>query len=149
MKLSNLYNPLMKWLLRSPLHFVVSSMYMIVTFTGRKSGKTYSTPVEYFNDGGDILFMTTRSRLWWRNLRDGAAVTLRVAGKDVRGTSQTVTGDPAVYANALDLYVQKFPKRKNMLPRMLGMRLEADGSFNAEDISRVAGETVIVRITPG
>ena len=47
MKWSKLYNPLMKWLLRSPLHGVVSKMYLLVTFTGRKSGTVYSTPVEY------------------------------------------------------------------------------------------------------
>ncbi len=38
------YNPIMMWLLRSPLHGMLSSSTMIITYTGRKSGKMFSTP---------------------------------------------------------------------------------------------------------
>ena len=75
MKWSKLYNPLMLWLLRSPLHGVVSSMYMVVNFTGRKSGKAYSTPVEYWQDGDTLMFFTTRSRVWLALELGGARAT--------------------------------------------------------------------------
>ena len=38
-------NRAMKFMLRSPLHSIVDKKILLVTFTGRKSGKTYTTPV--------------------------------------------------------------------------------------------------------
>ena len=36
----------MKLVLRSPVHKMVSKTVLLITFTGRKSGKTYTTPVD-------------------------------------------------------------------------------------------------------
>lgn len=52
-------NPFMKWLLRSPFHGAVSRMYLLITFTGRKSGKTYTTPVQYAQDGNTLYIITS------------------------------------------------------------------------------------------
>ena len=40
----------MKFILRSPLHGMVSKYLTLITFTGRKSGKNYTTPVSYSQD---------------------------------------------------------------------------------------------------
>ena len=50
-------NKLPLFLLRSPLHGVMSKRVLLVTFTGRKSGKAYTTPVSYMREG-DIVFFT-------------------------------------------------------------------------------------------
>jgi len=52
------YNPIMKWILGSPLHRVVSKSTMLVTFTGRKSGKQYTIPVNYVREG-DVFYVTS------------------------------------------------------------------------------------------
>ena len=59
--------------LRSPLHRVMSGKYLLLSFTGRKSGRRYTTPLAYLAKGDDLL-MTTDSP-WWRNLRRGRAGT--------------------------------------------------------------------------
>jgi len=41
-------NPLMRALLRSPLHGLLSGMLMLLSYTGRKSGKVYTIPIGYF-----------------------------------------------------------------------------------------------------
>ena len=58
--------------LRSPLHRAMSDKYLLLTFTGRKSGKRHTTPVAYLKEG-ETLLMTADSP-WWKNLRrrDGA-----------------------------------------------------------------------------
>jgi hypothetical protein len=142
MQWSKLYNPLVLGLLRSPLHRMGSGMFMVVTFIGRKSGKTYSTPVEYFYDADDVLFFTQQDRVWWRNLQDGAHITVRIQGQDRAGTSQTSSGDRAVFAPALDAYLRKFPGRA----RYFGVR-EEDGVLNRDDITAAAEKHVTVRIT--
>lgn len=145
MKWSKLYNPPMKWLLRSPLHGIVSSMYMVVTFTGRKSGQTYSTPVEYFTVDGTLTFLTASEHQWWRNLRDGAAVTVQVRGKALAGISQTSIGDPSVYEAALRGYLKRYPGRA----KYFNVRQESDGTYNAEDLAREAARTVVVSVLTG
>lgn len=82
-----LVNSMTKALLKSPLHGILSGGVMLITFTGRKSGKTYTTPVEYQRDGDTVIFFTQKERVWWKNLRGGAPVTLRLRGKDLTGTA--------------------------------------------------------------
>jgi hypothetical protein len=67
------YNSMMKWILRSPLHGLISKSTMLITYTGHKSGKLYTIPVNYVRDE-DVLSVTSyRHRTWWRNLRGGTA----------------------------------------------------------------------------
>ena len=40
-------NPAIKLILRSPLHGLMSKRLLLITFTGRKSGKQFTTPLGY------------------------------------------------------------------------------------------------------
>ena len=86
---SKLVNTFPTIIMRSPLHAVVSSKYTIIEFTGRKSGKTYRTPVAYVQDGDQVL-LSTDSR-WYRNLAGGAPVRLLLRGRTVAGRARPVT----------------------------------------------------------
>ena len=87
-------NKMMMWLLRSPLHGTVSKKMMLMTVTGRKSGKKYTFPVSYIREGGGMICMSNRvGRTWWKNLRGGADVTLRLRGKAVAGYATVVEDD--------------------------------------------------------
>jgi hypothetical protein len=69
-----LTNPLIKMLLRSPLHGGLSKRLMVLSFTGRKSGQRYSTPVGYLQDGNRILVFT--HSVWRNNFQQPAPVTM-------------------------------------------------------------------------
>lgn len=64
-------NDFMAWVLRSPLHGMLSNGMMLITITGRKTGKTYTTPVGYYVEGETLWVITSRERKWWRNLQGG------------------------------------------------------------------------------
>jgi hypothetical protein len=72
-------NPVIRRLLRSPFHRLLSGQLMLLEYTGRVSGRTYAIPIGYFTwDGGGVLSVSgTR---WWKNLRDGRRVSLLVRG---------------------------------------------------------------------
>ena len=78
--LNGVANPTMKLLLRSPLHRMASGSTMLITVTGRKTGARYTTPVNYVRDGSTLTVFSWRQRTWWRNLRGGAPVALRLRG---------------------------------------------------------------------
>jgi deazaflavin-dependent oxidoreductase (nitroreductase family) len=97
---NKLNNPFMKALLRSPLHGVVSRSFMVITFTGRKSGREYSTPVQYALRGNMVYLVTSQGYTWWKNLRGGADVCVHVRGRSLRGHAVTAT-DPQIIDSLL------------------------------------------------
>ncbi len=90
--LLRLWNPLMRRLIDSPLHWPLSRWFAVLAWTGRKTGRRYSTPVSYVRDGR-TAYVTTGDR-WWRNLTGGARVAMRSAGRWQEGTAVPLT-DPA------------------------------------------------------
>ena len=94
------YNPLMRWLLRSPIHWLVSKDILLIIFTGRKTGRTYSTPINYSRHGEVIQLISNRNRAWWHNLAGGAPVSLWLRGKLVPATADIVEarGDAMIQA---------------------------------------------------
>lgn len=99
------YNPIITSILRSPLHGLVSGMYMLITFTGKKTGKAYTTPVQYRQQGVLLKLVTRRSRTWWKNLRGGAPVTLYLHGRDLKGLAEVLDLEgPALAAEIQAIY---------------------------------------------
>jgi deazaflavin-dependent oxidoreductase (nitroreductase family) len=133
------YNALMSAVLRSPLHAMLGDT-MLLTVTGRKSGKRYTMPVSFYREG-DVLWVTSgRERTWWRNLRGGACVTMHLHGRDMEGSAEVVTDADAVAGQVAE-YVARVP----MVARSLGVRME-HSIPNADDARRLAKDKVFVKI---
>ncbi len=95
-QLNKLGNPLVKWVLCSPFHAILSSHLIVISFKGRTTGKPYSIPVEYKRADGTILLSTSQDRRWWRNLCTGDVIKVRLQGKDLYGNVETFTDKPTV-----------------------------------------------------
>jgi len=87
------YNGLVRWLLQSPLHGFMSRSTALVTVTGRRSGKAYTVPASYARQGDTLWIVTRREKTWWRNLSQGAAVRLQLAGQPVAGFAEVLLVD--------------------------------------------------------
>lgn len=124
-QLQKLYNPLMKWLLRSPFHFFVSASFMLITVTGRKTGKQYTTPVMYRRRDNEIVVVTSAKYTWWKNLQGGATVTVRVKGRNLAGQAK---GDqsPAAAETAIKFLYPRMAesKYKPMLPGLVAVTIQ-------------------------
>lgn len=136
------FNPLIKWLLRSPLHFFASKNTMLMTYTGRKSGRQYTTPMNYLRIGEAYYTISSRDRVWWRSLRGGAAVVLRLQGRDVPAQAEAIE-DPAQLIELLKQYLEYAPQ----FARYLGVQLDPAGQPESDDLARLADERVLVRCT--
>ena|SRR5437764_34581 len=142
MNWQKLYNPIVMWLLRSPLHSLVDKNTMLITVTGRKTGKSYTFPVSYIRDGETLLVNSQRNRTWWKNLRDGAPVTIFLQGHvwSARGETFTNTG---MAAKILLMILQ----RMLTYQRLLHVKLDVSGQpENPEALQRLAQGYVIVRL---
>ena len=80
-------NRLVRGVLRSPLHRLASGRLALITLTGRRSGRSYTIPVGYSQDGDRVTIEVgwPERKVWWRNLRDGAEVGLRLRGVERSG----------------------------------------------------------------
>src|SRR5688500_17220547 len=81
--LFRMINPLIKAILRSPMHGLVSKSLLVLTFQGRQTGKVYSMPVGYHRIGDELVVFTNTHRPWYHNFEDGANAMLRLRGRDV------------------------------------------------------------------
>jgi deazaflavin-dependent oxidoreductase (nitroreductase family) len=99
-------------ILRSPLHRVMSRSTMLLTFTGRRTGRSYTIPVVFYQDG-DKLLVTTDSG-WWHNLAAGAEVVVRLSGRDERGLA-VAEPDPERVLVVLQEMVRRYPGRYRRL----------------------------------
>ncbi|MCA9914759.1 MAG: nitroreductase family deazaflavin-dependent oxidoreductase [Anaerolineae bacterium] len=130
-----LQNPMMKWLLGSPLHFFTSGMFMLISFTGRKSGKTYMTPVQYKQDGNTLYVITSAEYTWWKNLRGGADVKLRLRGKDISAWAET-SSDPETIAAVVEKFYPSLSEeaRANFVSGKVALmlRLQENGKFASQ-----------------
>jgi deazaflavin-dependent oxidoreductase (nitroreductase family) len=133
-------NDFMTWVLRSPFHGMLSKGMMLITVTGRKTGRTYTTPVGYYEEGGYLWVITSRERTWWRNLQGGADVKLLLKRKPVDGFAETELDCKAVETRMHE-YVKQIPQAA----KPMKIRVE-NGAANAEDIARTAKDRLFVRI---
>jgi hypothetical protein len=78
----------MRVLLRLPFPTPLSGRLMLISFTGRKTGKVYHQPVSYVRQGDTLL--TPGGGKWKWNLRDGRPVRIRLRGRDVRARPELV-----------------------------------------------------------
>ena len=96
-------NPIMRVFLRRGIG---SKTLMTLRFTGRKTGKVYEFPVGYMQRGQTVYVYSPFS--WWRNLRDGAPVTVVIKGQALTGRAD-VTTDTDEIAKGLDAYLRHNP----------------------------------------
>ena len=130
----------MEAVLRSPLHGLLSKNFMLVTYTGRKSGKSYSLPVNYYRMADSLLVTSLRSRTWWRSLRNGAPVTLILQGKPTSAIGEAVEAEDQVTA-ALDEFFCLYPT----MTRFFEVRMTGDQRPEPEDLAAAARSHLIVR----
>ena len=137
-------NPCMGLLLRSPLHGLVSRNLMLITFRGRVTGRSYTTPVRYMRVGAKIRWFTSRDAKWWPNLKHDPTVMLRLAGRDVLCSARVIDDDPATVRNLLASYLTRFPG--DAVYHEVG--LAKDGSPLPEDLDRAASHSLVVEAEP-
>lgn len=136
------YNRLFASILCSRAHFLLSNNFLLITLRGRKSGRLISTPVNYVNArGGNFYIISKRERRWWRNLCDGAQVTLRLRGQERSGVGSVCVDELAVQNDLLHL-IQRVPKTA----KKFHIGWTENGEPNFADVARFAKQHVIVRV---
>ncbi|MBA2633579.1 MAG: nitroreductase family deazaflavin-dependent oxidoreductase [Chloroflexi bacterium] len=100
-----LWNPVMKRLLASRFHWPWSRWFLLISWTGRKTGRDYQTPVSYVRHDHDLLITTGDA--WWRYLVGGAEVRVWFGGRRQRATAEPVLDEEESLALHARMFVDQ------------------------------------------
>jgi hypothetical protein len=121
---NRLVNPLVRLLLRSPLHPLLDGLLVTLSYQGRKTGRWHSLPAcTSATAKTSISSGQPHRKVWWRNLRHSTPVRLRLRGRDLTGTA-TASSHPEAVAAGLRRYLARYPKAA----KPLGVWWDADGT---------------------
>ena len=143
MNLWFLINPVVAFLARSPLHFLISHQVLVIQFKGRKSEKQYLVPVSYHEHESSYTCVTLRSNIWWRNLKEVSHTkiwlkgTLKNAQIDLEFNNDQIvesTLRDLVTNNRVDAYFAK-------------IKLNKDGSPDSDDLIQAGKIHTVLKFT--
>ena len=83
-----LTNRIVTTILRSPWHKMRSDQLLLLTFTGRKSGKEFTTPMRYVQEGKTLRLIIVYP--WWKNLVEETTVRVLLRGQMRTGTAEVL-----------------------------------------------------------
>jgi F420H(2)-dependent quinone reductase len=136
-------NPVMRGLLRSPLHGITSHNIGIVHFTGRKSGRRLNTPLSYTREGNIVRLLSNQSTRWWLNFRgEGVKVEMEIARKRHAGIATLLEGDSDALREGVRGFIRALPRDA----KVYGLELDSNGEVVEESLAAIAEQLILVEI---
>jgi deazaflavin-dependent oxidoreductase (nitroreductase family) len=136
-------NPVIRTVLRSPLHGLVSGNIAILHFTGRKSGRALSTPLSYTRDGDVVRLLSSQNTRWWLNFRGADAnVEIQMAGQRHSGTAHLLEGDSEELRKSVTRFLTQLPRDA----KVYGIKLDRNKQPIPESLAEKAPELILVEI---
>lgn len=140
-KFRSIGNWFMLRLLRSPIHGLVSGSMAAITVRGARSGRWYHVPVNYQRQADTIWVTSYKYRTWWKNLRGGAQVKIRIQGIEFEGQA-VVHETPGEVGEGLRTYFHLAPQ----MARYFSVKLDEKGEPDPSDMQRIIPGRVVVEI---
>lgn len=126
--LSRVGTPIVTWVLSGKSHSLMSRQLLLVRFTGRKTGRSYTTPVSYVRDGNELLI--PGGGKWWKNLA-GGPVSVRF-----KGSWMSVSPEVITESRGISEVLGRMMVRSPAVPIFTGIGRGPDGQPNPGDLER-------------
>ena len=141
--LFKIINIIVGLLLRSPVHGFWSKSLLVIGFRGRKTGRSYKTPVRYIETGDFIQCFTSKSGRWWRNVAATDQVTLLVRGVESIYHAQLIIDDSVRIGEALRSCLARYPQDAVYHD----IAVDSDGRPNNDDFESALPNVVLIELT--
>jgi deazaflavin-dependent oxidoreductase (nitroreductase family) len=132
------FNNIPRAVLRSPLHGLMDGRFILLGFSGRKSGRAYRVPVAYVEHEGALL--VGAGAPWVKNLADGRPITVWYRGRKREATPEFVR-DRAEFARLANVILKVNPVWGRFNQLALGPDGTVDPNLLDQALSR--GTTLI------
>jgi len=137
-------NPLVAWVLRSPLHPVLDRVLLMLRVTGRRTGRQYWIPVGYQRDGDTITVLVSKAprKQWWRNYREPGPADVLLHGRTLHGRAHVLPTESPAFQEAIERTFRRVPG----LGRQFGIRYDRRTGLTPTQCRTVAANAVVVSI---
>jgi deazaflavin-dependent oxidoreductase (nitroreductase family) len=115
----------------------------LITVTGRKTGRSISTPINTIMVDDRITVISLRKRTWWRNLRDGRTAQLRRGGVRIPVQAELIES-PDEIVSILKKYFSQYPGYAKYFKVNPG----PEGGLDPGKLEQLGHQRVIVRLLP-
>jgi hypothetical protein len=139
-------NPLLRLVLRTPVLRAAGKTLMVLSFTGRKSGRRYSVPLSAHQIDHDLYALAGAP--WRLNFRGGATAEILHDGKTATMRGELIEDPSAVaerYRRSAESYGAKTAQR------MMGLKFRDERIPTVEEFAEAAKRNHLgaIRLTPG
>jgi hypothetical protein len=134
-------NPMVGFLLRTPLSGPLRKQMMVVNVTGRKSGRRYSIPLSAHQIDGTLYALT--SAPWKNNFREGANAEVLHDGKTSTMRGELIT-DPNVVAELSERCATSYGVKKAQT--MMGLKFRDNRIPTVEEFKDAAEREHMVAV---
>jgi hypothetical protein len=143
--LLKLVNPVLGFLLRTPLAGPARKQLMVLSFTGRKTGRPFTLPVSAHVIDNDLYALT--GAVWKQNFRDGAPAQVVYDGKSTAMRGELIT-DRAVVADLFKRCADSYGVRRAQT--MIGLKFRDRRIPTLEEFGEAVDRMKLgaVRLTP-
>jgi hypothetical protein len=129
-----------KFVLRLPFQTPMSKRLILISYMGRKTGRSYTIPVSYVQQGDDLLI--PGGGVWKINLENGAPVRIRFLGKE-RSAIPELIRNPDKVEDLVAFMMAANPA----VSRFIGVPKSPDGHPDREQLkAAVRGGFAVVRL---
>lgn len=125
---------------------LIGRIILLLTTTGRKSGKKRVTPLQYELIGSDYYLGSARGLKadWVRNIQSNSQVEVRVGRKRIQGIAEIVT-ESSRFADFLEVRLERHP-------RMIGFIMEKAHGIprrpSRDQLKKLADKETLVIVHP-
>lgn len=138
-------NPILIGMLRLPvLHHLCSSGLLLLTITGRRTGKRYTIPVGYqpYGDAIVVLVSKAKRKNWWRNFRTPRPIEVLWKGRNYTAVAEVIAPDSAAFAAMTERTFRKLP----FLGRQFGIEFDRSKGLTADQVAHLGREAAAVML---
>ncbi|HET6684596.1 MAG TPA: hypothetical protein VFG75_12935 [Gaiella sp.] len=115
LRVLRLANPLVRLVLASRAHRLLSERLLVLSYRGRRSGREHRIPLRYAEtSGGALVAVAVRPerKQWWRTFLGGEDAVLLLRG--ARLAARGVVTDGPVRDDALRAYLERYPRSRRL-----------------------------------
>jgi len=123
------FNPTARFILNTPLHPLMSRRLMLISFSGRLTGRPYTTPVSYVEEEGSLL--VPGGGKWWKNIETTPQIWVRL-----RGAWAAVTPEVVSEPQALSELMRRMLAANPAIAQFTGVKPGPDGWPNSAALER-------------
>jgi hypothetical protein len=143
--LLKLVNPMLGFLLRTPLAGPMRKQLMVLSFTGRKTGRSFTLPVSAHVIDNDLYALTGAA--WKQNFRESAPAQVVYDGKSTAMRGELIT-DRAIVSDLYKRCAESYGVRRAQT--MIGLKFRDQRIPTLEEFGEAVDRMKLgaVRLTP-